>query len=109
MKIYLITVKPEINVTVPERDDAFNYNPKVNEWVPIITLDEFFLGGRLAHRIITDTTDVWVDLFNEMYNIDNPYRTVIRHETLDELSAFLFITQGPWYLAGGYGREEIEI
>jgi hypothetical protein len=108
MRICLITVKPGINVTVPEREDAFNYSPKENDWIPVLSLDPFIFGGRLAHKIITDSTDIWIDLFNE-FNIKNPCRTVIKHETLESLSAFLFITQSPWYLSGGYGREEIEI
>ena len=108
MKVSLITVKPKIRVTVPEREDAFNYSPKLNEWVPVIALEPFFLGGRLAHKIIADSTDIWAVLFNEI-QIEDPYRIVIRHETIEALSAFLFITNGPWHLNGGYGAEEIEI
>lgn len=108
MRICLITVKPQINVTVPERENAFNYNPKLNEWVPVLTLEPFIWGGRLAHKIVADSTDIWAVLFNEI-EVDNPYRIVIRHEVVEELSAFLFITNGPWHLNGGYGKEEIEI
>jgi len=104
MRVYMITVEPGMFVTVPEKNNTFTYNPFKNLWTSVSELTSHFNGDKLPYAVWVSSSDIWVDLFNEII-VDNIYRTIIRYETWDELQGFIFVSEGPYIV----GTEEIEI